>query len=116
MEVSMRNAAKVMAIAAIGVFLTLGSALAQNQDRTQQQIGDRDIYGYQMMTPQERNEYRNRMRTATTAEERERIRAEHHAQMLARAKERGVTLPQEPPAGMGPGGAGQGGPMGRGRR
>jgi hypothetical protein len=38
MEVSMRNAAKVMAIAAIGVFLTLGSALAQNQDRTQQQM------------------------------------------------------------------------------
>ena len=114
----MNGMAKVMAIAAMGVLLTLGSALAQNQDqsRAQQQIRDRDIYGYQMMTSQERNEYRNRMRTANTAEERERIRAEHHAQMLARAKERGVTLPQEPPEGMGPRGSGHGAPMGGGRR
>jgi hypothetical protein len=113
----MRKTGRVIAIAAMGVLLTLGSALAQNQDqsRAQQQIRDRDIYGYQMMTSQERNEYRNRMRTATTAEERERVRAEHHAQMLARAKERGMKLPQEPPAGMGPRGAGQGGPMGGGR-
>jgi hypothetical protein len=112
----MRSTARIMAIAAMGVLLALGSALAQGQSRAQQQIRDRDIYGYQMMTSQERNEYRNRMRTATTAEERERIRAEHHAQMLARAKERGVKLPEEPPAGMGPRGAGQGGPMGGGRR
>jgi hypothetical protein len=114
----MRRTAKIVAIAAMGVLMALGSALAQGQGQSpaRQQIRDRDIYGYQMMTSQERNEYRNRMRTATTAEERERIRAEHHAQMLARAKERGVKLPEEPPAGMGPRGAGQGGPMGGGRR
>ena len=112
----MRNTGRVIAIAAMGVFLTMGSALAQNQSRAQEQMRDRDIYGYQMMTPQERNEYRNRMRTATTAEERERIRAEHHAQMVERAKARGLKLPEEPPAGMGPRGSGQGGPMGGGRR
>lgn len=81
---------------------------AQDTPRTQQQTANQErIYGSQLMTQQERNEYRAKMRAAKTAEERERIRAEHHAAMQARAKERGVTLPEEPPArgrGMGPGG------------
>lgn len=70
-----------------------------------------------MMTAEERNEYRERMRAAKTEQEREQIRNEHHQQMQARAKERGVTLPPEPPVrgsrgppggGMGPGGTGGG--------
>lgn len=79
------------------------------------------IYGYQMMTPQERDEHRAKMGAAQTQEERERIRAEHHALMKERAKERGITMPDQPPArgmggGMGPsGGMGPGGGMGRGR-
>lgn len=112
----MRNTGTVIAIAAMSALLTIGSALAQNQSRAQEQIRDRDIYGYQMMTQQERNEYRNRMRTATTVEARQQIRTEHHAQMVARAKERGVKLPAEPPAGMGPRGSSHGGQMGGGRR
>lgn len=96
--------------------LVVGVALptvAQDKDqtRTQDQLRDQDIYGYQLMTQQERNEYRNRMRAAKTLEERERIRNEHHEQMKVRAKERGVILPDEPPArggGMGPGGGGMG--------
>ena len=36
---------------------------------------DQDIYSSQLMTEQERNIYRERMRNATPAEERERIRA-----------------------------------------
>jgi hypothetical protein len=73
------------------------------------------IFGSQLMTEQERLQYRERMLKAKTAEERERIRAEHHQAMTARAKERGVTLPDEPPprAGMGPpGGMGMGGGTG----
>ena len=80
------------------------------------------IYGSQLMTQQERNEYRERLRTAKTAEERERIMAENHERMEERAKQRGVTIPDEPPAragrpggGMGPGGGGgPGGGMGSG--
>jgi hypothetical protein len=72
------------------------------------------IYGSQLMTQQERTEYRNRMSQAKTAEERERLRQEHHRQMQARAQERGITLPDEPrsapPGGMGTGmGPGPGG-------
>lgn len=68
--------------------------------------GDEDapIFGHQLMTSEEMAEHRARMRAATTAQERERIRTEHHAQMLERARQRGVTLPEEPPArGMGGG-------------
>lgn len=94
-------------------------ASAQTQDR---------IYGSELMTEQERNEHRQRMRNAGTPEERERIRNENHERMSRRAKERGVTLPDEPMMpgmgrgsapgrGMGPGrGAGQGGQSGGGRR
>ena len=92
----------------------------QDKDQTKSKVQDRDqdrIYGSQLMTKQERNEFRNRMRSAKTAEEREQIRAEHHERMMVRAKERGVTLPDEPPARgsgmMGPGG-GMGGGMGPG--
>lgn len=59
------------------------------------------------MTPQERADQRAKMGAAKTAEEREQIRKEHHKLMQERAKARGMTLPDEPPAmggGMGPGG------------
>lgn len=110
------------------------SALAADQDQTRTQDQTKDqiqdktktqdqIYGSQLMTQQERNEYRNRMRSAKTAQEQEQIRAEHHERMKVRAKERGVTLPDKPPAkgsgmgpgGMGPGGMGPGGGMGGGK-
>ena len=86
------------------------------------QVQDDQIYGSQMMTQQERDELRAKMRAAQTAEERERIRAEHHALMQERAKERGLSMPEEPPmrggmgAGMGGGmGPGHGGGMGSGK-
>lgn len=78
------------------------------------------IYGSQLMTQQERLQYREQMRNARTAQEREQIRARHHAEMQARARKRGITLPDEAPAdrGSGMGGGmgvpGMGGGMGRG--
>ena len=69
------------------------------------------IYGSQLMTQQERTEYRAKMSAAKTVGEQEQIRNEHHEQMKERAQARGVTLPDEPPArggGMGPGGGGMG--------
>ncbi len=91
---------------------------ARDQDRLKtqdkDQLQDSQIYGSQLMTQQERNEFRARMRAAKTDQEREQIRNEHHERMKVRAKERGVTLPDVPPArgmggGMGPGGMGGGG-------
>ena len=94
------------------VLLVAGVALAADQVRSQVQTQTQEqVYGSQMMTPQERAEHRAKMRAAKTVEEREQIRKENHERMQARAKERGVTLPDEPPmggAGMGPGGGGMG--------
>jgi hypothetical protein len=86
------------------VALTQGQ-VPPDQGRQQAQAGDQDIYGWQLMTPAERAEHRAKMRAAKTDAERDKIRKEHHDKMKARAKERGVTLPEEPPT---RGGAGSG--------
>ncbi|MFH2140237.1 MAG: hypothetical protein ABII63_05530 [Pseudomonadota bacterium] len=109
--------AGALAVSAGSVFAA-DQVREQKQDQTQEQDQER-IYGSQLMTQKERNAYRAKMRAAKTAEERERIRNEHHEQMKIRAKERGVTLPDMPPAAgggmMGPGGGmRQGGGMGSG--
>ncbi len=66
------------------------------------------VYGWQLMTPQERAAYRSKMRSLKTAQEREQFRLEHQQQMEERARERGVTLQHEP-MGRGPAGTpGQG--------
>lgn len=66
---------------------------------------EQQIYGSRLMTEQERAEYRAKMQAAASAEERERIRREHHALMEERARERGLTLPDDPPARQGQGAA-----------
>lgn len=89
-----------------------GVALAQ---------GAPQIYGSQFMTEQERFAYRQRFQNAPSAEERERIRGEHHQNTQERARQQGVTLPDQPPVqgmrqGLGTGlGQGQGGGIDRGR-
>ena len=88
---------------------------------------EEQVYGSQLMTTQERAEHRARLQAASSEEERNRIRQEHHERMKIRAKERGVSLPDEMPAkgkgkgmgkgnGMGPGdGSGMGSGMGGGK-
>lgn len=101
----------VMAMLAGALAVSTNPLWAAAQDRTkdkiQAQTKDQErIYGSELMTEKERNEYRQRMRSAKTEQEREKIRTEHHNRMLARAKERGVKIPDEPPVkggGMGPG-------------
>jgi hypothetical protein len=96
---------------AIALLLYAGLGLAADPTpvgenaQTQQQ---EHIYGFQLMTPQERSEYRLKMRDAKTAEEREGIRKKHHNIMAIRAKARGVILPAEPPVRGGNMGAGGG--------
>ena len=61
------------------------------QDRDQ--LRDRDIYGSELMTRQERREYRNRIDEMATVQEWARYRAEHQVRMMTRAREQGVELP-----------------------
>lgn len=84
------------------------------QDQSRSQVQDRTqtrIYGSQLMTPAERATYRQRMRSANTRAERNRIRAEHHKQMQKRAKARGLKLPDMPAQPMHRGMQQQGGGM-----
>jgi len=53
---------------------------------------DRDIYGWRLMTHQERDAFRARLSGARTIEECERIQREHYEAMRVRARERGVSL------------------------
>ncbi|MGD8526258.1 MAG: hypothetical protein PVJ63_08405 [Thioalkalispiraceae bacterium] len=78
------------------------------------------VYGWELMTEQERAEHRTKMQSMKTKEERERYRLEHHKKMQQRAKQQGVTLPDMPGEqgkGMGDGmGKGTGKGMGNGKK
>lgn len=85
----------------------------QDQNRIRTQSESQYVYGWQLMTPGERQAYQQRMRNAKTEEEREEIRLQHHKEMQKRAEERGAQLPDEPRR-AGSGGMGQGQGMGQG--
>lgn len=53
-----------------------------------------NFLGPQLMTEEERAAYRAKIRSARTKEASEQIRTEHHEELDARAKERGITLPE----------------------
>jgi hypothetical protein len=116
---------KALIVAASLSGMGLGIAMAQDQLKTQDQLRTQDmdkdqdrlrdqdrqyIFGYELMTDQERNAHRERMLAAKTLQERDRIRAEHRVQMEARAKERGVPIIHRDGRGpaSGPSGAGTG--------
>jgi len=58
---------------------------------------EQPIYGSQLMTDRERQEYRDKIRAAKTDAERDQIRKTHPDQMKARAQAKGITLPDDPP-------------------
>jgi hypothetical protein len=53
------------------------------------------IYGYSLMSEEERNAYHERIRNAKSPQEREKIEARHRNEMRVRAADQGVKL-QEP--------------------
>lgn len=88
---------------------TTGSSGSNSSGMDTSASSDQDIYGYEIMTPAERAEFRAKMQSAKTAQERERLQVDHQAAMQSRAKQRGITLPddsasQSPDSGMGSGG------------
>ena len=116
----------IAAAAAAGMMAVTISLFAADQSPAGAAPKSEPIYGYRMMDDQERNHYRERMRNAGSAEERQAVRDEHRKLMEARANERGVTLPgprgegKGPGYGPGPHGMGKGpgygtGPQGKGK-
>jgi len=105
MELNMRmlTAKIAAALAAAAWSLLAAPVMAAEQSDKPVATKAAPIYGSQLMTQQERDEYRAKMRSAKTTKERQALRDEHHKAMQERAKERGVTLPAQPPARGGPG-------------
>lgn len=54
------------------------------------------IYGWQLMSPAERQLHREKMRSLKTRQEREAYRKQHHELMKKRAEEKGVELQNMP--------------------
>ncbi len=67
-----------------------------------------DIYGWQIMTQQERDQVRTNMLNAKTREELQKICREHRRKMKIRAQEMGMILPEKPPVSVRKVGTGQG--------
>ncbi|MCW8955929.1 MAG: hypothetical protein OQL09_03530 [Gammaproteobacteria bacterium] len=82
--------------------------MEQDDDGDKNQLRDQErtqVYGWQLMTPEERIQHRNKMRSMKTQQEREQYLMEHHKRMQERAEEQGVSLPdfqsQRVPGGRG---------------
>ena len=56
--------------------------------------GQPRMYGSDLMTPQERDAYIEKLRSAKTQDERLKLRDEHRAEMQKRARDQGVPLPE----------------------
>ena len=71
------------------------SHMSQQQKHMREQMPDNGMYGHEMMTAEEREQYRERLASASSDREWSQIRAEHQREMQARAKAQGKKL--DPP-------------------
>lgn len=77
----------------------LGAA-QQDRDRIQDRTHapdsagrkENNIYGYELMSEEERNAYQERIRNAENRQEKEQIEAQHRREMQIRAESKGVTI------------------------
>jgi len=75
----------LLLILTLGITLPAASVFAEEK-----------VYGWQLMSVQERNEYRTKMQNMNTAEERKRFQMQHHEQMEKRAQLQRKSLPEKP--------------------
>lgn len=87
-------------MAGLCILLCATAALAQEQDAAEKR---ELIYCADLMTHEERESYRSRMRAARGPDEKARLRAEHRVEMEKRARERGVSCEHRRGDGQGPG-------------
>ena len=102
------NAFKIIVTFIVCLFLFTGSGVS---------VAEETVYGWQLMSEQERMAHREKMRSLKTEQEREAYRLEHHKRMQERAREKGMKLPEDPEAvgkGMGGGPRCGGSPKGGG--
>ena len=91
----------ILVLTALSAALVMhsGMSLAADQQGTQlDSQAQQQVLGKDLMTEQERAEHHARMQAAETQQERDQLRREQHERMKQRAKESGLSIPDEPPA------------------
>lgn len=79
------------------------SHTSQSQDQVQSRDVDAQrVYGWELMSNQERTEHQMKMMSLKTEKEREAFQRDHHKKMQERAKAQGKTLPDMPQERGGP--------------
>ncbi len=74
----------------------VGDEQTQKREQSPQQV-EGLYFGSQLLTEEEQAAYRARIRSAKTPQEMEAIRTEHYELMKARAREKGIALPEKRP-------------------
>ena len=88
----------------MGCAMGMHGPMAGMQNGPMGGMGQGPMGGQQLLTPEERSAFQERMRNAKTPEERQKLVEANRTEMQKRAKEKGITLPQPhgPRAGFGP--------------
>ncbi len=118
----MFNRLLILTVLGCMIWLPANITMASDQEQEQMQTEEQErVYGWKLMTPEERAEHLATIRSLKTKEERKAYQMEHHKLMEERARKQGVNLkgvphhiPPEKGRGMGTGG-GRGSGGGRGR-
>jgi hypothetical protein len=98
---------RLMMMTAFAAILPLSSGFAAAADKAPavekvQTDKHERTHASQLMTRQERDEYRAKKHNAKTAEEKDRVRKEHNERMKARAKERAAAAKPAAPSAAAP--------------
>lgn len=74
----------------------MGTSMGHDSDSSMHtQMMDQDgkpVFGYRMMTPEEREQFREDMQSLDSAEERQALRDEHREQMIERGRAQGMSV------------------------
>lgn len=79
----------------LSFFVFANVATASGKELTDKEASEQ-VFGWEIMSIEERAAHRSKMRSLKSEEELEAYRKEHHERMQARAKEKGLTLPDKP--------------------
>lgn len=77
------------------LILSMSAVVASDQEMTENEARQQ-VYGWKLMSIEERAAHRAKMRSFDTEKELEAYRNEHHQRMQARAMEKGVNLAEMP--------------------
>ena len=70
-----------------------GAELKPGTGSQNYQLNASNVYGWQLMSDEERTAHQQKMHSMKTFDECKAYQAQHHTEMAARAKEQGKTLP-----------------------